>query len=50
MTSAGPFDGRGRKVAETSTPDGITVVLSESRLAHIVAGHENLAGHVDRVA
>jgi len=31
-------------------PDGITVVLSESRLAHIVAGHENLAGHVDRVA
>ena len=38
-----------RKVAETSSPEGITVVLSESRLAHIVAGHENLAGHVDEI-
>jgi hypothetical protein len=38
-----------RKVAETSSPEGITVVLSEARLVHIVAGHENLAGHVDEI-
>lgn len=37
------------RVAHTSSPEGIVVVLSEARLAHIMAGHENLADYVDDV-
>lgn len=36
-------------LAETTTPEGIRVVLTEARLGHILLGHENLAGHVDDI-